>query len=126
MDEKIHSMSDEDFVAAVGEVYNQINLIRNSSDYVVNQPQMDKFDELLAFFVKKAGEFGDEIQEISLNPVDECGGITARFLVFNVNGAENVQEFCKVISYCSAFGIDSVLPEGVCISCTVPNVFVKK
>lgn len=126
MDENIHSMSDEEFAAAVYEVYNQINLVKKSSDYVVNQPQMDKFNELIDFFVKKAAEFGDEIQEIRANPVEEVGDVTVQFLVFSVNGEEAVQEFCKVVSYCSAFGIESVHPEGICISCTVPNVFVKK
>lgn len=127
MAEEKRPISGEEFVAMIGAVYEQIRAMRQNSDYVVNQPQMDKFDELLAYFVKKTAEYEeDNIQSISLEPIDECGGLTAHFLVFSVNGEEAVQEFCKVVSYCSAFDIDSIADEGICISVTVPRVFVKK
>lgn len=120
-------LTDEEFVAMVGAVYEQVRRTKRNSDYVVNQPQMDKFNEILAYFARKAAEYeGDEIQSISLEPIDECGDLTARFLVFSVNGEEAIQEFCKIISYCSAFDIDSIVPEGICISITVPRVFVEK
>lgn len=124
---KQQPMSDEEFAVMVGAAYEQIRSMRRNSDYVVNQPQMDKFDELLTYFAKKTAEYdSDEIERISLEPVDERGDLSAHFLVFNVGGEADVQEFCKVISYCSAFCVNSVIPEGIRISVTVPDVFVKK
>lgn len=127
MTEEKRPISDEEFVAMVGAIYEQIRSARQNSDYVVNQPQMDKFDELMTYFVKKTAEYeGDRIQSVSLEPIDESGDLTAYFLVFSVDGEANVQEFCKVISCCSSVGIESIVPEGVRISVTVPHVFVKK
>lgn len=122
--EKDTHLSDEDFVAQIGAVYEQVHEARKNDEYVVNQPQMEKFDELLRFFVRKASEFGDKITKVNVDPINSSGCLTAHFIVLCVSGSE-VAEFCKVMSYCSSFDIGSVRPDGITISCAVPDVYVR-
>lgn len=105
-------------------LYAKIMSIRNDDDYVVNQPQMDKLNEAIAFFADAAKKNDGSIDPINLYPCEEHGGVTAKFLIFDVYG-EETQEFAKIVSYTSALSIDPT-KEGIAISITIPNVFVKK
>lgn len=111
------------FIKKFGQVYDAVMKLRKNEDYVVNPVQMDRFLDLVQFFIRKAEEYGDKVEVEKTEPKQEFGGVTATFLVFGVNGDE-VREFCKVLKYCSAISIDAV-EDGVAISCTVPGVFVK-
>ena len=115
-------MTDEEYVRRFGILYEQIMNFRKNEDYVVNQPQMDKLVEVLEFFIDSAKELGGKVEPVRLVPKEEHGGVTATFLVFDIYG-EKVQRFCKVMSYCFGITIDSTF-DGVCISCTIPEVFV--
>ena len=117
----------DDFVGRFGKLYEQVMALRKNEDYVVNPIQMDRFLDLVQFFIRKS----EDASESSVNPrgfaPKEChGGVTATFIVFDLGGSEEVQEFCKVLKHCSAVSIDAVDDYKVCISCTVPNVFVHK
>ena len=118
-------MTDEEYVRRLGMMYDKILSLRKDSDYVVNQPQMDKLVELLDYFLTKSKALDGEVQKVNLKPAEIHGGVTAHFLVFDTHG-EDVQKFCKVLSYCSAIGIDALESGDVCIDCTIPNVFVPK
>ena len=116
-------MTSEEYVRRLGVLYERIMSLRNDDDYVINQPQMDKLIEVLDFFLDSAKKNNGEVEPVALVPREEHGGVTATFIVFDVYG-EDIKKFCKVIGYVSALGIDSMLDGRVCISVTVPNVFV--
>lgn len=117
------SMDDDWFVQKFGEIYKQVIGLRRNDDYVVNPRQMDRFLDLVNFFLHHIDNSGDvEIEENE--PKNEIGGVTATFLVMTLRGDE-VQDFCKNLKCCSAISIDSC-EDGACISCTVPKVFVRK
>lgn len=117
-------MTNEEYLARLGKIYSKIMSIRKDSDYVVNQPQMDKLVDILTFFMDAAKDLDGNVDQVRLTPREEHGGVTATFLVFDVFG-EKVTRFCSVLQHASAITIDST-DEGVCISVTVPNVFVHK
>jgi len=117
-------MSDYEYVQRLGALYNKVMSLRKDEDYVVNQPQMDHLVDVVEFFLNTTEDCTGSVESVILMPREEHGGVTATFLVFDVYG-EKVKEFCNVISHCSAMTIDAN-EDGVCISVTVPHVFVHK
>ena len=118
-------MTDEQFVKNLGKLYNIVLSLRKDDDYEINQEQMDKLCALYRFFLDSADKLDGEAELCKLVPKEEHGGVTAKFLVFDVWG-ENVQRFASVISPCSAIGVEALADGRVSIDCTIPNVFVKK
>lgn len=118
-------MTNEEYVKHLGILYNEILNLRKDEDYVVNQPQMDKLVEVLEFFLDAAKRLDGSVEPVVLQPKEEHGGVTATFLVFDLAG-EQVAKFCDVMRNCSAIGVDAKTNGEVCISCTVPKVFVPK
>ena len=117
----------QDFVGKFGQHYNQVMSLRKHDDYVVNPIQMDRFLDLVQFFIRKTEDASESSVETANFQPKEChGGVTATFIVFDLGGSDEVQEFCKVLKHCSAVSIDVVDDYKVSISCTVPNVFVRK
>jgi len=117
---------DEWFIKKFGQIYERVMELRENNDYVVNPGQMDKFLDLISFFMSKASKYDDDFVEIEKNdPKQEFGGVTATFVVFDLHGAAEVQGFCKVLKCCSAISIEATSDGMVCISCTVPDVFVR-
>lgn len=105
-------------------MYEEVLKLRKDSDYVVNQPQMDKFVKVLDFFLKHTASDPDaDVEPVDLTPSEMHGGVTATFLVFDIYG-DLVTEFCDTIRNCAAITIDAMTDGRVCISCTVPDVFV--
>lgn len=119
-------LSDLEYVRHLGQLYERVLSMCKDSDYVINQPQMDKFVEVLNFFKEEALRLEGDVGPINLVPREEHGGITATFLVFSLNGEQQVQKFCDVIRYCSAFGFEALPSGDVSVDVTVPNVFVKR
>ena len=117
-------MSDAEIVARLSALYKIVMSFRKDDDYEVNQDQMDKLCKLYRFFLDAAGSLGGKIKPFRLVPREEHGGVTATFLVFDLYG-DQVPAFCEVLKECSAVTID-MTDDGVCISCTIPNVFRKK
>ena len=117
-------MTNEEYLAKLGKLYQKIMSIRKDSDFVVNQPQMDRLVNVLMFFLDRVKELDGNVEPIHLVPREEHGGVTAAFLVFDVYG-DDVKRFCDVMQYASAITIDST-DDGICISVTIPNVFVHK
>ncbi len=118
-------MTDMEYVRHIGTLYQMTLSLRDDSDYVVNQPQMDKLLAVLDFFKEAVKDMDGILEAVDLRPKEEHGGITATFLVFHIY-EDKVQKFCDVMRECSAIGIDTKLDGSVRISCTVPNVFVHK
>lgn len=117
-------MTNEEYVRKLGIMYQKILDARSDEDFIVNQPQMDKLMKIVEFFVDATMRLKGSVEKVDIAPREEHGGVTARFIIFTVRG-DTVQKFCDVMRFCSAISIDST-DEGICISCTVPNVFVHK
>lgn len=117
-------MSERDFLCLIGGVYSQVMAERKDEDYVINRPQYDKFNELVRFFLEKANELDGEIIPSEISPKEEHGDVTVKFDMFDISGDE-VARFCDMLRSCSAVSIDVAADDRVCISCTVPNVFVR-
>lgn len=118
-------MTNEEYVRRLGILYQKVLDLRTDDDYVVNQPQMDRLMDVMNFFLDEAGEQDGEVQPVKLIPKREHGGVTATFIVFDIYG-DKIQRFCDVMRFTSAISIHSIGEDGICISCTVPNVFVHK
>lgn len=115
-------MTDAEYVKRLTLLYQKVLSLREDKDYVINQPQAEKLIKVLTFFMDEVEDQDGELEPVRLVPKEEHGGVTATFLVFDLYG-EKVQRFCDVMRVCSAITIDSI-EEGVCISCTIPEVFI--
>lgn len=116
-------MSEEKFAKKLSAIYKAILAERKDSEYVVNQPQMEKFIKLVEFFFELSEEMGGDEPKVSVVPRQTYGDVTTKFVVVAVSG-KDCQRLAEVISYCSAFGIDPVDDGEILVSCTVPEVFV--
>lgn len=115
-------MDDSWFVSKFGQIYQQVIALRKNEDFVINPKRMDQFLDLVSFFLHNVDEDG-KVEIEKTEPRHGFGGVTAKFIVLTLRN-ENVLEFCKVLKNCSAVSIDSC-DDGACISCTVPDVFVR-
>lgn len=115
-------LTNEEYVKRLGQLYEKVLSLRDDDNYVINQPQMDKLIEVLNFFLDAAQKCNGKVEPVKLTPRAEHGGVTATFLVFDIYG-EDIQKYCKVMSYTSAITIDAA-EDGICMSVTVPEVFV--
>lgn len=119
-------MNDLEYVKKFGQIYNKIVKNLKDDDFQINEVQMRKFFEVYEFFKNAALEAGSaEVEPIKLVPREEHGGVTATFIVFDMYG-KYLEEFKKIVQHLSALCIDVVGEDRVCISVTVPNVFVEK
>lgn len=115
-------LTNEEYVKRLGQLYEKVLSLRDDDNYVINQPQIDKLVEVLNFFLDAAQKCNGKVEPVKLTPRAEHGGVTATFLVFDIYG-EDIQKYCKVMSYTSAITIDAT-EDGICMSVTVPEVFV--
>ena len=114
-----------DFLAFLGRLYEQeLNRCRNE-DYEVNPIQMDRFLTLLHFLESKVNpEYDEGIEPFHLEAKEVCGGFSAKFCVFDLSGDE-IPVFAEMLSWCSAVGIDATTESQICISITMPDIFVR-
>ena len=118
-------LTNEEYVARLGTLYDRIMSIRKDSDYIINPPQMDKLVNILSFFMDAVKKIGGKVEPVRLVPREEHGGVTAEFIVFDIYG-DDVKRFCDAMQHASAIGIDAKTDGTVCIAVTVPNVFVHR
>ena len=119
------TISDLEFAKRLTEAFDEEMEGVNPEDIEVNPTQMKKLNDLVEFFKKAAKDLGGKIESVSLDPSNPPNGVTANFLVFDLFG-EDVQRFCDVIRACSAISMDVNVKDEICISCTVPNVFIHR
>ena len=119
------NLTDEEEVTALAEFYSQVMSQRNDEDYIVNPLQMDKLLKAAVFFDKEAKAGGGKLYPIMLSPKEEHGYLSAEFTVFHLSG-EKTDEFLNILVNVSAFTVDTNLDNNVCISVTIPDVFVRK
>lgn len=119
--------TDEEFVAALGKMYREMIESRDPKDYSVNRVQMQKLIDLQNFFIELQKEMKDGSVELEeLDPRALVGGVTAKYIIVDLS-MDQVQKFADAIRGCSAISIEPIIDGdgAVCISCTVPDVFVK-
>lgn len=125
-DSFLRYIEDRDFIENVYGIYEALMQQRDNADYVVNWPQAQKFYRVWKFFQEEADNTnGSYLDPLYLQPKEEHGGLTATFLVFDISG-ERIKTFSEIIGYTSAVSMDATDDGRVCISVTVPNVFVPK
>lgn len=117
-------MTDLEYVKRLEILYKKVLSLRSDEDYAINQSQMDKLIKVLTFFMDESKRQDGKLAPTKLVPREEHGGVTCTFLVFDIYG-DTVKQFCDVMKECSAITIDGT-EDGICISCTVPNIFIKK
>lgn len=117
-------MSNEQFVKEFGEQYLALLEKAEKMHYTVNEVQYRKLVNLCKFFKNYIEENGGKAEPIDLNPAEIHSGLTVEFVVFNIIGNE-IQEFCEVVKDTTALSLDTTTDGKVCISMTVPDVFVK-
>lgn len=116
-------MNDEfEDIAYLGRLYEELLNSRNVDDFKINEIQFAKFAKVVEFFTTTAHKCNGKVEPVKLDPRAEHGGVTAEFIVFDIYG-DGIPQFCEVMSYTSAISIDATY-DGICISVTVPNVFV--
>ncbi|MBP3398291.1 MAG: hypothetical protein J6K75_00905 [Erysipelotrichaceae bacterium] len=98
---------------------------RSNSDYEINEPQFEKFKEVLNFFTTLAQENKNTKVDVFLEPKQTVGGLTCTTYLLDFYGKQ-MEEFNKLLSYCYAVTIDALLDGRICISVNVPDVFVEK
>lgn len=119
------SISDKEFAERFLAAYNQETGDAKPEDFEVNPIQMEKLNNLVEFFRKAAKDLGGRIISVDIDPVLPPNGVTANFIVFDIAG-NDVKRFCDVIRECSALSMDVTVNDEISISCTIPNVFVRK
>ena len=119
------SISDHEFAKRLVDAFDKEMEGVTSDDFAIDTTQMKKLNDLIEFFKKAAKDLGGKIDSISLDPSNPPNGVTASFVVFDLFG-DDVQRFCNVIRECSAISFDVTNRDEVCISCTIPGVFVRK
>lgn len=104
-----------------------LKLLEESKDkhYEINEVQYKKLERVILYFKKYIKENGGSADPIDLTPNIGGNGLTCYFTLFDICGDE-VQEFCDVIKGVSAFSLDATNDGQVCISVTVPNIFISK
>lgn len=116
----------EDYIGYLAQLYQQMISNRRNEDYEINPEQMDRFLALLSFFRSKIDPESDEgIEPFHLEAREEHGGFSADFCVFDLSG-EEIPVFAQLISCCSAITIDARTDSQICISLTVPDIFVRR
>ncbi|MBR3431359.1 MAG: hypothetical protein IKG87_14800 [Clostridia bacterium] len=116
----------DDYIGYFARLYELMISQRRNEDYEINPKQMDKFLDLLHFFRGKINpEYDEGIEPFHLEAREEHGGFNADFCVFDISG-EEIPVFAQLISCCSAITIDARTDSQICISLTVPNIFVER
>lgn len=124
MENESFQTEDDRALQRFAELYEWAMQKRKDEDYIVNQPQMNKLIDVLEFFMDMAQKCHGSVEPVFLRPREEHGGVTANFTVFDLYG-EDLRRYCEIMQYVSAMTIDAGM-DGVCISVTVPYVFVER
>lgn len=117
------SMSDLEWAKVFSKLQADADEAAKHLKFKVNKPQLDKLTKVFNFFANMATEHSGEIEPLSLKASEIHGGVTATFPAFDIAG-DDIKRFCDALECTSALSIDAMLSGDVCISVTVPDVFV--
>lgn len=97
----------------------------DDSDYEVNKPRWTDLVRVLTYLTALANKQNGRVEKCELIPKYRNGGVTAYFTVLDLD-CDEVKRFCSILSTTSAITMDTTLDHEVCISVSVPDVFVKR
>ena len=97
----------------------------SDEDYRPNPPQALAFTTLVCRLKALAQETDGTVEPIHLVPRLGCGDVTAVLPILNLSG-KALQKLCHALRYASAVTVDALIDGNICISLTVPDVFIKK
>lgn len=123
--ELLDSMTDEEFCYIFGKKYNEFLAEQNDEDYQINSPQWFKMLKVLKFFYELAKTSNGKVEPCEVCPRVEHGGVTAYFTVLDIR-ENDIPKFCEALQQTSAITIDATTDGRICLSVSVPYVFVKK
>ena len=111
--------------ADAGEFFESLDA-RDNADYMLNFTQAQKLFEIVRF-AKTIGKGVQNVDcEVKLIPKETCGGINIITDILSFNGEKETQEIARLLSYASAWTVNTMADERVCLSITVPNVYIHK
>lgn len=114
-------MNDKELLEKAFMAYQREIQSRSNLDYKINSEQWAKLLRARDFLSRHC----DDVEDISIRPSTTVGGITAYTTLLFLNG-EEIQEFADIIGSSSALSIDATIDGDVCVSFTIPDIFVKK
>lgn len=119
-------MNEDKVMKQICDAYRAVVIEGNPADYEPNAAQFEKLRKVCNFFKEMAeSEEGASIELEDLIPTETTGGLNATFRVFDVWG-DRMEKFREILQYVSAMSMDATTDGKVCISVTVPDVFVYK
>lgn len=123
--ELLDSLTDEEFCYIFGKKFNEFLDEQKDEDYEINRPQWLKFIKVLKFFCDLTAKTNGRVERCEVRPREQHGGVTAYFTVLDIR-ANDIPAFCETLSLTSAITVDATEDGNICISVSVPYVFVKK
>ena len=124
-DEEIQEAYDQALAKGLIDIVDSLESQRSNDDYIVNKLQMTHYLNLLEIIQNQIDEFGGEFEVEPLQPKSTVGHITA-YLNYVDLFASGVHKFCDEFKYCGALTIEPTSNNMICISLTMPNLFIKK
>lgn len=118
-------LSDEEFFRIFGEVYDEYISSKKDEDYEINPPQWFKLLRVIKYFFDLAKANNGKVVPCHLMPRFENGGVTAYFNVIDFH-ANDIPTLCEMLSQVSSITIDATTDGYVCVSVSVPNVYIEK
>lgn len=94
-------------------------------NFTLNPPQALAFTTLVCRLQTLAKKTGGAVEPVHLVPPLGCGDVTAVLPILNLSG-KALQKLCHALRYASAVTVDALIDGNICISLTVPDVFIKK
>lgn len=119
------NLSDEEFVLMFAREYLNSVEAERDEDYEINRPQWIKMVEVLDYFYKLSAISNGDVEACEVQPKFMHGGVTATFTVVDLKECD-IPEFCEALLKTNAITIDATTDGKVCISVSVPYVYVKK
>lgn len=113
----------DDFIARLGKEYLQMLAEEDNSNYVANGEQAEKYCDMVKFLSHIAKSTVGGSITVECEPKGQHGYVNATFPVFDLSG-EQVAQFATLLAGASAFDVDSLKDGSVCLSITIPNVYV--
>ena len=119
-------MSDVDFCKMIADYYDEYLANEKDEDYVINPPQWENLLTITEYFQKLAAKCGGVFEPDPIVPKAMRGGVTVTLTMLDLGDVKEISEFCLAILKADAVCIDALIDGRICISVSVPYVFVKK
>ena len=118
-------LSDEEFFRVFGEVYDEYISSKKDEDYEINPPQWFKLLRVIKYFIDLSKANNGKVEPCTLMPRLEHGGVTAYFRVLDFK-VRDIPTLCEMLTQVSSITIDATTDGYVCVSVSVPNVYIEK